>query len=146
VQETNNPNLDEAQTSIFPQEIDLTESNKKINNARGTLFFVAAAQFGMGIYEYISNEDKTIGGIAFSIDAFVASIFLVLALTTKKKPYISLLLALIAYILVVAAFGFIDPTNLAKGAVVKIFFTVALVKGVKAAKEAETLKTMAGVQ
>jgi hypothetical protein len=146
MQEPIDPSRDQQQPSIFPRELDLTESNKKIKQARGVLLFVGLAQLGMGIYEYVTAADKLIGGVACGIDAFIASIFLVLALTAKKKPYISLVVALIAYILVIVAFAVLNPMNLAQGAFLKVFFTIALVKGMTAAKEAEAMKRMAGIE
>ncbi len=143
MQEHTNQESDRTQ-SIFPETPDLTESNKKINQGRGLLIFISIAQFLMGIYEYYSAEDKFTGSIAFGIDAFVAMIFLALALATKKKPFLCLTTGLVSYIVLIALFGFLDPTNLYNGALMKFFIIFALVKGVKAAKEAEAIRKLAG--
>ncbi len=136
--------LQPSESSILADQLNLEESNKKIRNARGWLFVVSAMQFIVGIIEYATIDDKSFALIAFAIDASVAAVFLVLALTTKRKPYLSLVIALIAYIVFVIILCTLDPANIAKGILVKVFFVIALVKGIKAAKEAEALRKIAG--
>jgi hypothetical protein len=145
MQDTINPSTEEQQASaIFPDVIESPESRKKINNARGILFWIAAAQLLMGCYEYYKAEDNLTGIFALAIDAFVGAIFLTLGLTAKKHTYISLLIGLIAYISFVILFAVLDPSNLRNGVIIKVFFVIYLVKGMKAGKELEELKKVSG--
>ena len=63
--------------SIFTNLVDLAPYEKSLKNARTWLYIIAALQFGIGIFEYFTIDDKTVAAVAFGIDTFVALVFLV---------------------------------------------------------------------
>jgi hypothetical protein len=64
------------------------------------------------------------------------------ALWSKQKPVPAFTAALITYIAFFVFFGILDPANFYRGIIVKIFLVIALIKGLKDAKEAEEMKNM----
>ncbi len=145
------PNQQE-ETHIFnEQDFSLDGYDKNIRRARIWLFVVVGLQFLAAIIMYaVSPEgDVLIGGMevsakAFeaSIQAFVGFIFLGFALWSKQKPVQAFTAALITYIALYFLFGILDPSNFFRGIIIKIFLVIALIKGLKDAKEAEEMKRM----
>jgi hypothetical protein len=134
-----------AQTeSIFTDVIDTAPYEKSMKNARIWLYVIAGLQFLMGIFEYMNTADRTIGLLAFGIDATMAVCFLVLALWSRKKPVIAFTMALVLYALFVITFSILDPSNIYKGIIVKILVVIALVKANKDARKYEDIKTSIG--
>ena len=136
----------EEPTSIFNELIDTAPYEKSMKNARIWLYVIAGFQFLMGIVEYAREEEPIVGWMAFGIDAFIAFLFLGLALWSRTKPVAAFTSALILYVLFVAAFCILDPTNLFKGIIFKILAVVALVKANKDARTYEAFKTSIGEQ
>src|SRR3982751_2716476 len=87
------------QPGLFNDVFQLEPYEKSMKNARVWLYVIAAIQFVVGIYEYSTVPDKTVGAVAFGIDAGVAIVFLVLALWSKKNPTVAFTLALVFYAL-----------------------------------------------
>ena len=96
----------------------------------------------MGIFEYANETDRTIGIIAFVIDAFIALLFLILALWSRKKPVASFTIALVIYLLLQIVFMLTDPTNIFRGIIIKIFVIIALVKANRDARKYEEIKSL----
>lgn len=132
----------EEQTSVLPEYTEDPEVKKKINSARNWLYVVAIIQTLIGFYELFTTEDETLKWLAFGIDAGLGLTFAVLALYTHKKPFIALVAALVIYSCVVVLLAITDPMTLVKGAIMKAFFFIAMIKGIKTAKEAEALQKL----
>ena len=130
--------------SIFSDVYDTSVYEKTLKNARIWLFVIAGFQFAMGIFEKITIEDPQVGWIAFSIDAFIAFIFLGLALWSKKKPVVAFTIALVLYILINVGFMLIDSSNIYKGFLIKIFVVIALVKANRDARKYENIRASIG--
>jgi hypothetical protein len=132
-------------TESFLDEIADTEQyEKSLRTARIWLYVIAGLQLLMGFYEYGTTPDQAIGMIAFGIDAFVAVIFFVLALWSRKSPVAAFTTALITYILIVAGFCLLDTSNIYKGIIVKVLVLVALFKANRDARKYEELKRSIG--
>jgi len=134
----------ETQPTIFRDVLDTQPYQKSLKDARTWLYVVAGFQFLLGIFEYIQSDDRTVGTIAFGIDAFLAIIFLILALWSKKKPVAAFTTALIFYVLVNLAFMMLDTSNMYKGIIIKILVVIALVKANTNARKYEAVKTSLG--
>jgi predicted MFS family arabinose efflux permease len=141
---TNEPGTKEE--SIFSGVYDLAPYEKTMKNARIWLYVIAGAQLLMGIYEYNTIDDKTVGAIASGIDAFIALTFLGLSLWSKKKPVIAFTIALVFYIVIVLGLALLsgDFMTLAKGIIFKILVVVALVKANRDARQYEAIKQSLG--
>ena len=126
--------------SIFTNLVDLAPYEKSLKNARTWLYIIAALQFGIGIFEYFTIDDKTVADVAFGIDTFVAQVFLGLALWSKKKPLVAFSIALGFYALFHITFMILDPATIAKGIIMKVLIIIALVKAIKDAKQYEEVK------
>ena len=116
------------QENIFNDVFDTGHYKKSMKNARIWLYVIAGLQFLMGIYEYTITTDKTIATIAFAIDGGIALTFCLLALWSMKNPVAAFTTALIFYIVIVVTLMILDPSNIYRGIIVKIFVLIALFK------------------
>jgi hypothetical protein len=133
-----------AQETIFAGLYDLAPYEKTLKSARIWLYVIAGIQLAMGIFEYNTIAEKDLAWMVFGIDAFVAAIFLVLALWSRKSPVPAFTTALICYLLFNVIFMILDPTNIARGIIVKVLVTVALVKANRDARKYEEIKRSIG--
>lgn len=121
-----------------------------LKSARTTLFVIGVltiiANLGMAalaqnlVDQELRNEPEQVKQQVVLVTQFVAGgfaavgvIFLILGSLIYKAPVPCTVLALILYIAGQAISVLLDPTMLAKGAVVKVIIIVALVKAVQAA-------------
>jgi len=116
-----------------------------MKNARVWLYIIAAFQAAMGIFEYNTTDDATIGMIACIIDFSIAVLFTGLALYSKKNPVTAFTTALILYIMLIAGFIALDPSNATKGVIVKVLAIIALVKANKDARKYVAIKQSLGL-
>lgn len=110
----------QARNAIFAVAILLTLS---------VIFMVAASPAG---YEYL--------WIDILLWCVFIAIFVALGFWTKKKPYYAIISALVLYGIFIALNGFLDPTTIVKGFLVKIIIIVFLIKGLGDAKEAQRMQ------
>jgi hypothetical protein len=128
------------QQDLFADVVDTEPYEKTMKNARVWLYVIAGFQAAMGIFEYNTAEDATIGMIACIIDVSIAILFTGLALYSKKNPVTAFTTALILYIVLIAGFIALDPSNATKGVVVKVLAIMALVKANNDARKYVALK------
>ena len=121
------------------------EMNKELRRARGWLLAVGLIMFlyDMAMVHLGDAGDRmnTTGKtVATVIDGLVLAIFVALWWFAKRKPRLCLTLGLVLYwaIQLLAAYG--DPKTLFGGLILKIGFTVALVKGIQTAGRVELLR------
>ena len=133
-----------AQPTIFSDIVDTAPYEKSLRNARIYLYIIAALQFGIGIYEYASTEDKNLALVAGGIDAGIGVLFLLLALWSYKKPAIAFMTALIAFLVIHIGLSIIDPSHIYRGIILKILVVVALIKAFKDARQVEKLRESVG--
>ena len=119
------------------------ELNAEIRKARGWLIAVGIIMFVMdmiftfGVYgDVLPQEWKTRIVI---LSAVILGVFLALAYFTAKKPRLCLILGLVVFWGIQLYNAIEDPKSLTQGLIIKIFFTLALVKGLQSASRAETL-------
>lgn len=109
----------------------------------------AAAQ-GMVLDETIVKrllqeaEDEAVKiGNVIHIGAIVLGVvFVGLGIFVHSAPVPITIIGLVLYILGTIGFGIIDPTSLAKGAIIKIFFIIGMVKAIQSAMAYEREKRM----
>lgn len=77
----------------------------------------------------------TILRVFYGIAAFLGIVYIILGLLVYRFPLFAPLTGLILYIGSVALFGFLEPTSLMRGIILKIFVVVALFNAVKAGFE-----------
>ena len=120
------------------------EFNTELHRARRLLLIVGFVIFGMDmLYLYVLNGgalDPTVRTITTLISAGILATFVALWWFAQKKPKLCLILGLVIFwgLQIFNAIG--DPTTLYKGLLLKILFTVALVKGLQSAGRAEDLR------
>ena len=132
-----------AEESIFSEsDYSMEGYDKHIRYARNALFIVSGIQL-IAIFTLNAEEglQKT---IAIGIVVFIALIFFGLALWTKKKPFTALLIALIIYASLLIFDAILDPTTLFHGILIKAAVIIALITGLRNAKEGEDLKKAFG--
>jgi predicted MFS family arabinose efflux permease len=119
------------------------ELNAEIKKARGWLIAVGIIMFAMdmiftfGVYaDRLPQDWKTRIAILSSV---ILLVFLALAYFTAKKPRLCLILGLVVFWGIQLYNAVQDPRSLTQGLIIKIFFTLALVKGLQSASRAENL-------
>jgi hypothetical protein len=105
---------------------------------------VAAIQFVVALVSMYMMEEIADKWLNFGLSAFIAAIFVALALWTKKKPYTAILLALIIYCLLILIYAISEPSSIAKGIILKVIIIVYLGRGLNNAKEAQQMQKALG--
>jgi cytochrome bd-type quinol oxidase subunit 2 len=135
----------DTQSTIFDESEFLNRGyDKQIRQARNTIFVVAAIQFVVALVSMYMMEEIADKWLNFGLSAFIAAIFVALALWTKKKPYTAILLALIIYCLLILIYAISEPSSIAKGIILKVIIIVYLGRGLNNAKEAQQMQKALG--
>jgi hypothetical protein len=82
--------------------------------------------------------------LLFLIDGIVLAFFIGMWFLARKKPVLGCTLALVAFWGIQIYNASDDPSSLGKGILLKVLFTIALVKGIQSAKKAENLAAELG--
>ena len=129
---------------VKAQPMDIrAEFNAELRSARRWLLVVGLLMFAMDLlYIYVLNNDLTQEGknIITAISAGILGIFVALWWFAQKKPRLCLGLGLVVFWGLQIFNAIDDPSMIFKGLIVKILFTVALVKGLQSAGRAELLR------
>lgn len=133
-----------TQDGLFNDIVDTAPYEKSLKTARIYLYIIATIQFGIGVYEYLSTEDKELALIAGAVDAGIGVLFLLFALWSYKKPAIAFMTALIAFLVIHIGLAFLDSTHIYKGIILKVLVIVALIKGFNDARQVEKLRESVG--
>ena len=121
-------------------KFQLQNLEKKIYNARVTMWVIAGLTFLVSIITYIFYPETEDALLLLIINGLVSIVFLALANLANQKPFTALSVGLILYILLLL-YGLIDGQgNLFGGIFIKILVIVFLIKGVNSAREAEEMK------
>lgn len=120
------------------------EMTKELRSARNALIVVGILMvlFDVLLIQILQRDmwDPTARNIVLCLDVFILGVFLGLAYYVPRKPRFCLVTGLVFFwaIQLVAAYG--DPSALLKGVIVKVLFTLALVKGLQSAGKAQVMK------
>lgn len=120
------------------------EMSKELTTARrallavGIIMFVMDMIFIQGVYaDRLAASDRN---LLTAVSAGVLAIFVALFFFAKQRPRLCLSLGLVIF-WGIQIFNMVeDPKAITQGILLKIFFTLALVKGLKSASRAEQLK------
>lgn len=134
-----------VQENIFSDVVDTAPYDKSLRNARIWLYVIAGIQAAIGVYEYVTTEDKNIALIAGGIDFGIAMLFVLFAVWSYKQPAIAFLSALIAFVLIHVGLAILDPANIARGIILKILVVIALVKAYNDARQVQKLRESVGL-
>lgn len=120
-----------------------TELNAEIKKSRAWLLGVGILMFVVDMVTvHLVYGNQLLSDFKTKISMISAAILVVFALLayfTAKKPKLCLILGLCVFWGIHIFNAVLDPSTLAQGLLVKIFFTYALVQGLKSASRAETL-------
>ena len=84
-------------------------------------------------------HDRGMVKLLLAVNMALSLIYLVLWSWAKHNPYMASLVALMLFVTVVLVSAVLEPKTLAQGIIVKIFFTIALVRAVMAGNEERKL-------
>ncbi|HXB44283.1 MAG TPA: hypothetical protein VNV85_09520 [Puia sp.] len=147
-QTTNQSSSQQGEESIFDEaEFSIQGYDKHVKNARNAIFVVAITQLLFGLLVTLSTSkhmDSMILEIRLGVIVLISTIFFVLGLWTKKKPYTAILSALIFYGILILNDTIYEPMSLFKGIIVKIFIIIYLVRGLRDARDAQRWKEALG--
>ncbi|HVK73884.1 MAG TPA: hypothetical protein VM734_11220 [Kofleriaceae bacterium] len=124
------------------------EMSKELTTARRALLAVGIIMFIMDMLvvhalqkDQLAPSDRNLISL---LSLFVLGIFVGLYFFAKTRPRIALTLGLVIFWGIQIFNITQDPKAITQGIVLKIFFTLALVKGLKSAGRAEELKRQLG--
>lgn len=122
------------------KEIDLADFHKNIKSATNSLYWVAGLFALGGIIGGFMLQDKSeiVGHLIVYV--ILIAIFLALAVWGKQKPLPALISGLSLYVFVQVANAILEPASILSGIIVKIIIIAMLIKGIKAALEADKIK------
>lgn len=123
-----------AEESIFNEaDYSMEGYDKHVRHARIALYVLAALTFcSIALMTPVNSPERWIS-VGFVV--FVALIFFVLGLWSKKRPFTAILTALILFVGLQVLNGILDPSSLLQGWYVKIAVTLFLILGLRNAKE-----------
>jgi len=140
--EEQKPGSDPDETIFEEADFSLEGYDKHIRNARNMLFVIAALQLLPLLFLGPLTVQAKL--LVATVSILVSTMFFILALWTKQRPYAALLAASIVYVALVAINGFLNPSSLLQGAVVKVIIMVLLILGIRNAREAQRMKDTFG--
>lgn len=127
-------------TQLTVNQIDLEEYHNKIKKGRNSLYYVAVA-FAVGtLLEIAQASDQSLKVAMLIVCLIVCSIFVFLAIWSKRKPLAALVSGSALYGILIASSAIVDPLSLFKGIILKIIVIVCLINGIRAALDAEKMK------
>jgi hypothetical protein len=125
-----------------------TEMTNELRKARNWILAVGLIMFSVDMMlVYLLHGDLyTAEGkrLVLLIDLGVLGYFVGMYVLAKFKPVAGCVLALVGFWAIVLFNAVNDPKTLASGIILKILFTMALIKGIKSASRAEQLKRELG--
>lgn len=120
-------------TRISNAKYLLADANKKTRRAKTIILVLAGLSIFFGLVLGFGSDD--FGSMVTFL--FMGLLYLVLAYWCDRNPFGAILTAFIVYLTVHAVDFFLDPSSLAKGLILKIFFIAAFITGIRAAREAQ---------
>ena len=139
-------NASEEEENLFyyrlgAKKLQLLELDKKVSNAKTTLWVIAGLTFLGGVIMYLMWKGSHENALVILIsNTIVALLFLALAEFAKQKPFIALLSALILYVTLFLYGVVVEEMSPISGLLIRGIIVVYLVKGINSANEAEKLK------
>ena len=134
-----NKDTPQEETIFTASDFSLQKYDKHVKNARTALYVVSGLLVLGGIIGTIWGQEELILDIWIEV-VVMAGIFLVLGIWSTMKPFTALLIGLIIYVLYQLLYIILEPSNIAKGLILKVAIVIYLVRGMSNAREAEEWK------
>lgn len=137
-------------TGLVFYVIQSGEVEKQITEARRATAGIDPAELdarfqqavGMTFDQAIEHDRGTVR-LLLVVNLGLAALYLVLWWWAKRKPLPATLIALLVFVTVMVVSAVFEPSTIYQGILVKIFFTLALVRAVTAAAEERKLAALA---
>jgi hypothetical protein len=128
-------------SDLFSDVFDTSAYEASMRSARNWLYWIAAIQMALGIYEYYRSISRELGIYALIVQGIIAIVFFLLALWSKKSPVLAFTTALIFYVLIILGLALINPTNIFSGAILKVLVIIALIRANRDSRKYEAIKS-----
>ena len=116
----------------------------ELRRARGWILGVALVMFGFDMIwlyaEYPGVVAAELRTWYLTVSCGTFGFFVAMWLVARFRPLLACWLALGGFWAMHAYFAVLDPSSLYQGAVLKVLFTLALIRGIQSANRAEQLK------
>lgn len=122
--------------AIIDCKKDASEANRKIKNARTTLYVISVITFLFGLISF-SGE---LGSALLTVSFIQSIIYLILGFWSNKKPLIALLMGLFLYLTVIIISAVTEPSTVIKGIIFKVIIISFLGRGIYAALSLKKLE------
>ncbi|MBE9583810.1 hypothetical protein IM792_05070 [Mucilaginibacter sp. JRF] len=121
-------------------EIDLDAHAASMKKAGNSLYWIAGSFTIFGFIMYFMNQEAEDAGFTLGLNIVLSGIFVLLALWSRSKPLTAFIVALTLYGLIIILNAVVDPKSIASGLIIKIFIVTWLIRGMKAAMDAEKIR------
>ena len=113
----------------------VNQKTKEINKARIALFIIGVLYVFVGFLEgfFIAGHDILFG----IIDWVIAGVFITLGFWSYKKASLALIIGLGFYIAITLLLMAFEPISIVRGIIWKVLIILALINGIKTAREEE---------
>jgi len=134
----------DVQKEIFYHQLgskkeSLKNLEKKIYNARVTLWIVSGLTFLIAIMQFFYYPDAESRYLLLIINTIIAGLFLLLSSYAIEKPFTALIMAA-AICLAIFIYGIAEGYTDTSGLLGRILVIILLIRGASNAREAEELK------
>ena len=132
--------------SVIDTDRKRLEMSAELRRARAWILGVGIVMYGVDMYlNWTQHADDWTAGLRYRASLIAGCVllaFVALWWFARKWPRTCCVLALVVYwgIHVAAAIATGDPAELAKGALIKVLFTLALIKGIMSARNAAAMR------
>jgi hypothetical protein len=124
------------------------ELTKELKSARNYLFVVGLLMFAVDmLFIHVLQKDQLtpkFKNVVTAIDIAVLAAFVTLGLFVHKRPRLCLIAGLVLFWVIQLAGAYDNPKALTQGILLKVLFTMALVKGLRSAGRAQVLSRELG--
>lgn len=107
------------------QKDEIKNAKARVREARIILYVIAAFTFIASIRLLFNNANIT----EFALNLVLASLFVYLGFLAEKKAFAAILIAGLIYIALTLLYGFMNPSTLTKGIIIKGLVIAALIRG-----------------
>lgn len=114
---------------------------ERLKMSRIWVFVLGGLQLGIGIYQWIAVPDKYLANIGLLTDGGLGICFLALAWYSYQKPALAFFTALLLYLMLNAIIGYLNPSFLFNGVLIKALILMLLMKAFTNGRTYTKLKT-----
>ncbi|MCC8407638.1 efflux RND transporter permease subunit [Mucilaginibacter sp. UR6-1] len=130
---------DNFMANRISKQIDLNTHAESMKKAGYSLYWIAGSFLLFGFIMFAVNQEAEDAVFTLILNIVLSAVFALLGVWSRNKPLTAFIVALTLYGLITILNAIVEPASLLRGIIVKIVVVTWLIKGMKAAMDAEKL-------